>query len=397
MDNNTENKNMNNENNIGVESVDESGNSYTEDGGISQSIPGTRNIKPVIGVVVVLIVILLAYFFLWRSIAAKTKNVVADSLLAFEYKSIGVSGFPFSKNVKIKDITFGGNNPFTTQNKISFGEIEISSLIFGESFKIKFKDITITTQDDVKYNLLYNGTPSVNIIFYPEGKLKYFAYKDNGYRVTNADTNDTLYTAGESTFSIDTTINNNTVDYAITGLFKDMQNLELINVDKNIDTKNVVPEKFNFNIDISSSITTDNSYNISNYIVKINLFDILGSEGNGIQITGEIIKDVDDIYSYGNIDIALLNYQDVLKTYKENILSTDNSQDIEAFLGDKDIGEFTKMVDNVFNQLSTLISQNSKTTDKKGVISIVKQKNTPDYFINGQSLYGAIQDILLVE
>lgn len=397
MDNNTENKNMNNENNIGVESVDESGNSYTEDGGISQSIPGTRNIKPVIGVVVVLIVILLAYFFLWRSIAAKTKNVVADSLLAFEYKSIGVSGFPFSKNVKIKDITFGGNNPFTTQNKISFGEIEISSLIFGESFKIKFKDITITTQDDVKYNLLYNGTPSVNIIFYPEGKLKYFAYKDNGYRVTNADTNDTLYTAGESTFSIDTTINNNTVDYAITGLFKDMQNLELINVDKNIDTKNVVPEKFNFNIDISSSITTDNSYNISNYIVKINLFDILGSEGNGIQITGEIIKDADDIYSYGNIDIALLNYQDVLKTYKENILSTENSQDIEVFLGDKDISEFTKMVDNVFNQLSILIAQNSKTTDKKGVISIIKQKNTPDYFINGQSLYGIIQDILLVE
>ncbi len=397
MDNNTENKNINNEDNIGVESVDESGNSYTEDGNAIQSIPGTRNFKPAIGVVVVLIVILLAYFFLWRSIAAKTKNVVADSLSAFEYKSIGVSGFPFSKNVKIKDITFGGNNPFTTQNKISFGEIEISSLIFGESFKVKFKDILITTQDDTKYNLLYNGKPVVNIIFYQDGRLKYFSYKDNGYRVTNADTNETLYTAGESTFSIDTTINNNTIDYAITGLFKDMQNLELINVDKNIDTKNVVPEKFNLNIDISSSITLDSAYNISNYIVKINLFDLLGDAGSGIQITGEIVKDTDDVYSYGNIDIALLNYQDVLKTYKENILSTENSQDIEVLLGDKDIGEFTKMVDNVFNQLSTLISQNTKTTDKKGVISIVKQKNTPDYFINGQSLYGVIQNILLVE
>ena len=176
-----------------------------------------------------------------------------------------------------------------------------------------------------------------------------------------------------------------------------MQNFTILNVNNNIDTTDNVPEKFNFNIDISSSITTDNSYNISNYIVKINLFDILGSEGNGIQITGEIVKDTDDVYSYGNIDIALLNYQDVLKTYKENILSTENSQDIEVLLGDKDIGEFTKMVDNVFNQLSVLISQNTKTTDKKGVISIVKQKNTPDYFINGQSLYGVIQNILLVE
>ena len=347
--------------------------------------------------VIVLIVILLAYFFLWRSIAAKTKNVVADSLSAFEYKSIGVSGFPFSKNVKIKDITFGGNNPFTTQNKISFGEIEISSLIFGESFKVKFKDILITTQDDTKYNLLYNGKPVVNIIFYQDGRLKYFSYKDNGYRVTNADTNETLYTAGESTFSIDTTINNNTIDYAITGLFKDMQNLELINVDKNIDTKNVVPEKFNLNIDISSSITLDSAYNISNYIVKINLFDLLGDAGSGIQITGELIKDDIDVYSYGNMDFTLLNYKDILNTYKESLLSETNAEEIQVLLGTKDVGDFTKLVNSVFNKIENLIAQNKNTTNNKGVISIVKQKNTPDYFINGQSLYGVIQNILLVE
>lgn len=399
MDNNTENKNLNNNNyqeeSIGIENVNESTDD-TEYTNSLQQFTETKNIKPLLGVVVVLIVILLAYFFFWRTIAAKTKNIVADALSTFNYESIGVSGFPLSKNIKIKDITFGNDSPFMTQNKIEIGEITISSLIFGKSFNIKMKDISIITADGAKYNLMYNTTPNIKISFYSDGKLKDFEYKDSGYRVTSADSNDTLYTAGESTFQMNTVENANTVDYAISGLFKDMQNFQVLNTFSN-DTSVVVPEKFNFNIDVSSSITSNDKGDITNYILKINMFDILGDKGNGIQVTGEIIKDPDDVYSYGNIDLSILNYQNILEVYKQNILNTYNDSDLGMVLNIQDQEEFTKLIDTLIKKVYNIIEQNKNTNKDKGVISIVKQKNTPDYSINGQSLYGIIQDILLTE
>ncbi len=398
MDNNTENKNLNDNNyqedNIGIENVNEN----ADNNGIINNIQPfteTKNIKPLLGVVVALIVILLAYFFFWRSIAAKTKNVVANTLSTFTYESIGVSGFPLSKNIKIKDITFGNDSPFISQNKVKMGEIEISSFIFGSTFNIKMKDISVITTDGVEYNLMYNTTPNIKISFYPDGKLKDFEYKDDGYRVLSAETNDTLYTAGESTFNIKTVENGNTLDFAISGLFKDLQNFEVLNLENQND--NEVPEKYNFNIDISTSITRDNSNNVSNYIIKINLFDVLGDKGNGIQVSGDIIKDADDIYSYGNIKLAILNYKAILDLYKQAVLATANSEELSSLVNIQDQAEFTKTVNSMFNKIQNIIAKNPTTTDKKGVISIVKQKNTPDYSINGQSLYGIIQDILLVE
>lgn len=398
MDNNTENKNLNDNNyqedNIGIENVNEN----ADNNGIINNIQPfteTKNIKPLLGVVVALIVILLAYFFFWRSIAAKTKNVVADALSTFSYESIGVSGFPLSKNIKIKDITFGNDSPFISQNKVKMGEIEISSFIFGSTFNIKMKDISVITTDGAEYNLMYNTTPNIKISFYPDGKLKDFEYKDNGYRVLSAETNDTLYTAGESTFNIKTVENGNTLDFAISGLFKDLQNFEVLNLENQND--NEVPEKYNFNIDISTSITRDNSNNVSNYIIKINLFDVLGDKGNGIQVSGEIIKDADDVYSYGNIKLAILNYKAILDLYKQAVLATANSEELSSLVNIQDQAEFENTVNSMFNKIQNIIAKNPTTTDKKGVISIVKQKNTPDYSINGQSLYGIIQDILLTE
>ena len=398
MDNNTENKNLNNNNyqeeNIGVENVNEAANKNEYMNNI-QPFAETKNIKPLLGVVVALIVILLAYFFFWRSIAAKTKNVVADALSTFTYENIGVSGFPLSKNIKIKNITFGNDSPFITQNKVDVGEIEISSLIFGNIFNIKMKDVSIITADGAKYNLIYNTTPNIKVSFYSDGKLKDFEYKDEGYRVLNAENNDTLYTAGESTFTVKTVENENTVDFAINGLFKELQNFEVLNLEK--QDNNEVPEKFNFNMDVSSSITRDNSDNISNYIIKINMFDILSDKGNGMQISGDIIKDADDVYSYGNIKLVILNYKTILDLYKQAILEAANTEELSSLVNIQDQEEFAKTVNFMFDKIQKLIEQNTDTTDTKGVISIVKQKNMPDYSINGQSLYGFIQDILLTE
>lgn len=386
-----------NNQNIGIENVNNDNDEYEQNAEGIQPIPEEKNIKPLLGVIVALIIILLAYFFFWRSIAAKTKNIVADALSTFEYESIGVSGFPLSKNIKIKNIIFGNDTPFASKNKMEIGEISISSFIFGKTFNIKLKDISVVTADGTKYDLMYNGVPNIKLAFYPDRKIQKLEYKDNGYRVISAETNETLYTAGESIFSLESVENGNTADYSIIASFKDMQNIQLFNINEQTNTDNNIPEVFNMNIDISSSITQNNNGNISNYIIKIIMFDLLGNSNNGFQITGEIIKDADDIYSYGNIDFTLLNYKNILNLYKENLIQLDNTDELSISLGLKNKEEFIKIVNHIFNKVNDIILRNGSTTDNKGVISIVKQKNAPDYFINGQSLYGVIQDILLTE
>ena len=124
---------------------------------------------------------------------------------------------------------------------------------------------------------------------------------------------------------------------------------------------------------------------------------MLGDKGNGIQVSGEIIKDADDVYSYGNIKLAILNYKAILDLYKQAVLATANSKELSSLVNIQDQAEFENTVNSMFNKIQNIIAKNPTTTDKKGVISIVKQKNTPDYSINGQSLYGIIQDILLTE
>lgn len=349
-----------------------------------------KNIKPFLGVVVALIVILLAYYFLWRSIAVKTKSIVAESLSDFQYESISLSGFPFYKTIKIKNIDFDDDIPVIARNNVKVEDIKISSFIFGSSFNITLKNILITLDDGTKYNLLYNGVPNITISFYPNGAIKYFEYKDSGYRVLDS-LNKTLYTAGETVFKIDTTQSNNKLDYSIYGTFKDMQNLSLIDEKNNIDTS-VIPEIFNLNFDISSSLT-ENKNIIESYIIKINSFNLIGNNGNGFKIVGEIVKDSDDIYSYGNLELILLNYKNTINKYRNKIIDIINTENNSKIVNEKNKKSVINIINNFFNALEKVIKDNKNTTDNNGVISLIKKKNAPDYLINNSSLYSIIQDI----
>ena len=68
----------------------------------------------------------------------------------------------------------------------------------------------------------------------------------------------------------------------------------------------------------------------------------------------------------------------------------------KLLIGDRRVYPFEKkyvVTNNVFEVLEKTIKLNTETTDSKGIITFTKKKNMSDYLINGNSLYGIMQDI----
>ena len=349
-----------------------------------------KNLKPFLSVFIVLIILILGYYFIWRSIVVKMKNVVVDSLKNYKYDSVSIGGFPFTKKVKVKDITFGSDLFLATKNQVNVKELTVSSFILSGTLNIKLKDITtFSTIDSTIYSLTYNEDPIMTVSFYSNGSLKTFNYSDLGYRVVSSD-NKTLYTADKSTLSVQSVLNDNTIDYSINGEFQNMQNIAVIEKDNETLAKEV-PEIYNLKFDISSSITKKDG-ETENSVIKINNFDLAGSKNNIVSITGNIFKDPSDPYSFGNIELVLSNYKELISGYKADVLEALKIES-ENF-SDSERKGYTSIIDSIFKEINNVISKNSATTDDTAVISVVRTKNNPDYIINGESLFGIIQRII---
>ncbi len=351
---------------------------------------GIRNLKPFLGVFIILIILVSGYYFIWRSIAVKMKNIVVDSLKDYKYDSITIGGFPFTKKVKVNNITFGNDLFLATKNQVNVREIIVSSFIFSGTLDVKLKDVsTFSTIDTTVYSLVYNEDPVMNISFYSNGSLKEFNYSDLGYRVISGD-NKTLYTADKSNLNVQSVLNGDTVDYSINGDFQNMQNIAIIEKDTESLTKEV-PEIYNLKFDISSSITKKDGETESS-IIKINDFDLIGSKNNSVSITGDIFKEPGDPYSFGDVKVVLSNYSTLINEYKTDVLDALKIEN--ASLSDDDKKEYASIVNGMFNEISNVIKKNPATTAESAVISISRAKNNPDYSINGESLFGIIQQII---
>ncbi len=351
---------------------------------------GIKNLKPFLSVFIILIILVLGYYFIWRSIVIKMKNIAVDSLKDYKYDSISIGGFPFVKKVKVKNITFGNDLFLATRNQVNVKEITISSFIFSSTLNVKLKDITtISTIDSTVYSLAYNEEPAMTISFYSNGSLKAFNYSDLGYRVVSSD-NKTLYTADKSSLNIQSILNDDTVDYSINGEFQNMQNIAIIEKDNEALIKEV-PEIYNLKFDISSSITKKDGETESS-VIKINNFDLAGSKNNAISITGNIFKDPSDPYSFGDINVILSNYNTLINEYKTSVLEALKIEG-ESF-SDNDKKEYISIINNIFKELEDVIKKNSATTSDTAVISVVRTKNSPDYIINGVSFLDIIQQII---
>jgi len=57
--------------------------------------------------------------------------------------------------------------------------------------------------------------------------------------------------------------------------------------------------------------------------------------------------------------------------------------------------EYSEISDNIFDVINKLILINPSTTNASGVIQIVKKKGISDYTINGESLFGIMQNVVM--
>ncbi len=354
---------------------------------------GIKEIKPFLSVFAILLVIIVAYYFVWRSIAIKTKNIMAESFKDFKYESLSLSGFPFSKKISINKIDFINNTPLATENYVSVDKITISSFIFSRTLNIKLKDVkTINPLENSVFTLNYNEEPKINISFYSDGTLHSFNYSDIGYRVVN-DNNETLYTASKSLVNIESVKIDNTIDYSIIGDLQNMQNISVLNKKDQIADKDE-PEIYNMKFNISTSISKKDSQ-LDTLIIKIITANLVGNKDTNISLSGEIIKTPDDPYSYGALTLKLANYKKWLNNYKKDIIEamaieTGNNEFVEK----NQLNNYITMTNKLFDTIQTVISKNPETKNNAGVLILERKKNTSDYTINGDSLFNIIQTLI---
>lgn len=358
------------------------------DSNVPEEAKNNTNIKAFISVFIVFLLIILVYFFIWKSIATKMKNIIADGFNDFKYDSISISGFPFKKIITINNINFSENVPLKTENYVSIEKLKISSFIFGDLLNITFKNAKmIDVNTNTTYTLTYNDEPKINLSFYSNGGLKSFNYSDIGYRVINSN-NETLYTASNSLIDVESTKTGNTIDYSIIGDLQDMQNIAIINGDEQAKD-NSVPAIYNLKFNISTSLTRDGD-KISNSIIKIETASLIGNNSINVGLTGEIFKSQDDPYSYGSINLSLDNYKTLLNNYENKISVALNMQAKQNNTENNN----AEMVKKIFNVVDSVIQRNPQTNDKTGFLTISREKFSSDYFVNGTSFLNIVKEIV---
>lgn len=346
------------------------------------------NIKAFISVFIVFLLIILVYFFIWKNVATKMKNIIAEGFKDFKYNSISISGFPFKKVITINNINFSENVPLKTENYVSIEKLKISSFIFGDLLNITFKNAKMfDVNTKTTYTLTYNDEPKINLSFYSNGGLKSFNYSDIGYRVVNSN-NETLYTASNSLIDVESTKTNNTIDYSIIGDLQEMQNIAIVNGDEQVKD-NSVPAIYNLKFNISTSLTRDGD-KISNSIIKIETASLNGNNGINVGLTGEIFKSQDDPYSYGSINLSLDNYKTLLNDYENKIVV---ALDMQAKQSNTENNN-AKMVKKIFNVANSVIQRNPQTNNKTGFLTISREKFSSDYFVNGTSFLNIVKEIM---
>ena len=347
-----------------------------------------KNIKPILIIIIILMVILLGYYLLWKSISIKTKNTLINAIQEYaiiDKTKIKISGFPFNKKIKIENIKIdNGNYPYLYNKVIDINNVNISSSIFSNNLKIDVENVIYTTYTEDNelentYTVTFQDKPIINIDFYSNAKLKSFNYSDSGYKVID-NSNQINNSTKNSKIDVNSIIDNNTIIYTIKSTITDTQNVKY---EKNSSVS--IDKKYSLYADMIYSITTDEG-EFNNSSLKINNITLSNENINVINVTGEVLKDVSDKYSYGNLKVIFSDYKDTLEKTKKEV--------IKSFKGKEDEKEYMQISQNVFKVFEKLIKKNKETTNSKGVLDIEREKNYYDYFINNESFYKTLQDLI---
>jgi hypothetical protein len=350
-----------------------------------------NKIRPYLGIFIILLIVISVYIFFVNITANKVKNAVLEYAKSYEYESIKISGFPFSKKITIKNMVFSSKSNFITKNKISIDELTLSNFIFGSNIKIQARNIkTINFVDNSVYTLVYNNEPEISISFYSDGKLDSFKYIDTGYKVLSID-NKTLYMADSSNLEIKSVKNGDTIDYAISVDFQGMQNFDILNDNSN-PLDNVEPNGYNLLIDLSVSLTRNKKITTESTI-KINKLSFSNKETSIIDLFGDIFFESGDKYSFGKLKLVISNYKNFMDSFKKSFKNALEISYQTSPVDNNTKKDYGKMIDSLFKITDALIKNNPESKEDIGVLELTRAKKATDYFINGKSIFDILKSL----
>jgi len=341
--------------------------------------------KPIFTILIIFIIIIAGYFAFWKITTNKIKVAFEDELkkLEINFKDVGVSGFPFSKNIVISNLEFKNDANYLTQDILKIKKLIMSSFIFGNNYKVSLEDISY--YDSVKKEedmVKFNSEPDINLSLYKNNTLKSFLYKDTGYKITDPK-NKELYSFGASNLEVYSTMLEDAYDYSIKASFSEIKNFSMLNKQTDNLKTNLIPDSYDLKTDLSLYFKEENEEIVEGSI-KINNISLKNSIKNiQISLNGTLEMDKEDSMMSGNLKIQIDNFEKFTSTLLDNFM-TMQQENLQ-----KDPTNTQIKIKNFSNQIAnvrTLAQKNEETTDTKAVFLIERKKNGTDYMVNNESL-----------
>jgi hypothetical protein len=354
--------------------------------------------KPYLAVFLIIVVLSVGYYFLWNSTTNRVTDVIKKMLISYKYASIEVSGFPFKKNIKIKNIVFSNDSPLINKTQAIIDEVNIDSFIFSKKMSISFKDIKVVNPDkkDV-YALVYNEDPEVFMSIFSDDRLNYFKYNDTGYRVIDTQ-NETLYTAGNMFVEINSVRVDETINYNIKGYLENLKNFNLFALSDGEIKNGEDVTSLSLNLDAEWIASWVHNKPFSNSI-KINSLTLSNNEVEMGNITADLINSGGGTYTFGYLTLKLNEYIKVIdnlqKVTIEQITNDDN--EVVEKLKEEDKKAYISITNGVVKKIVEIFGKNPETNkDGIGVLTIQKNKGDPSFYLNDINLISIVNEMLLL-
>jgi len=345
--------------------------------------------KPIFTILITFIIIIIAYFIAWKVIATKTKNRIEKKIIesGIIYKDLSISGFPFSKKLKISNLEFKNNTEGLTKDALKINKVILSSFIFGNDYTASFKNIKIFNASKNEENTIkFNSIPIAKFSFYKNGELKSFTYKDTDYEIIDSK-NKKVNSAGLSSIKINSILTDNTSDYSIIASFNELKNFNILDKKFTNNDSKLIPNSYNVKIDVSLYLKKEGD-KIVETSLKINDISFDNKVTNiEISLNGEVKNDKEDSMLFGKLKLQINNFDKfslfLFETFKETQIKNETPEN--------KIIKSKLFLDNI-EEFKILSKKNKETTDKKAVFLIERKKKEIDYKINEESLLSFISE-----
>lgn len=355
-------------------------------------------------ILAVFLIAIVGYYIFWKSVADRMKNIVAYNLIerfnksteSFGFSSLGydkieISGFPFNKDVTIRNLVFSAKSANKILKQVNIGKMKASTTVFNNDFNVKLENIRvldILTGESREIN--FEKEPDVKFSLYNDGRLKGLKYKDNGYKITERDSNELVYESKNTSVEIISERKKDKIEYESKGYFAVSDNVNLEeNSNESLEFK-TIPNGYTILFDISSTFfdnvmeASKEGKELEKFSIIFNEFQFRNLDSNFVlNISGNVEKDIKDpIKIFGDLFITMTGFQEFLDSLQESVISEfENSSESEE--SKKQQIAITK---SMIEETKRVASLNQDTKDGVTALNFNRSKGEYDLKINGESL-----------